>query len=94
MIQSLYQYVNKGSLRTLSFILALGLTLAFFFNIDQFSTQLRTANPFLVLFILWGVVTLWIHGIGFEINRTFWQALFFPYFGYLAFLVAIIAHYS
>lgn len=93
MIQSLYQYVNKGSLRTLSFILAIVITLAFFFNVDQFSTHLRTANPLLILFILWGLVTSWIHGIGFEIHRTFWQGVFFPYFGYLAFLVAIITHY-
>ncbi|OOF87626.1 cyd operon protein YbgE [Rodentibacter ratti] len=94
MIQFLYQYVNKGSLRTLSFILAIVLTLAFLFNFNLFSTQLRTANPFLILFILWGVVCAWIHGIGFEINRTFWQVIFFPYFGYFAFLVAIAIHYS
>lgn len=93
MIQSLYQYTNKGSLRTLSFILAILLTLAFFFNLDQFSTQLRTANPFFILFILWGLVILWIHGIGFKIERTFWQMIFFPYLGYLAFLFAVIAHY-
>ncbi|BFU60151.1 MULTISPECIES: cyd operon protein YbgE [Rodentibacter] len=93
MIQSLYQYVNKGSLRTLSFILAIVLTLVFFFNFNQFSTQLRTANPFLILFILWGLVILWIHGIGFKINRTFWQLIFFPYLGYLAFLFAIVEHY-
>lgn len=93
MIQSLYQYVNKGSLRTLSFILAIALTFAFFFNFDEFATGLRTVNPLLTLFILWGVVTSWIHGIGFEINRTFWQIVFFPYFGYLGFLFAIIVHY-
>ncbi|OOF43434.1 cyd operon protein YbgE [Rodentibacter rarus] len=94
MIQFLYQYVNKGSLRTLSFILAVVLTLALLFNFNLFSTQLRTANPLLVLFILWGVVCAWIHGMGFEINRTFWKAVFFPYFGYLAFLVSIVLHYS
>ncbi|OOF55688.1 cyd operon protein YbgE [Rodentibacter genomosp. 2] len=94
MIQFLYQYVNKGSLRTLSFILAIILTLAFLFNFDLFSTQLRTTNPFWILFILWGVVCAWIHGIGFEINHTFWQIVFFPYFGYFAFLLAIVVHYA
>lgn len=93
MIRSLYQYINKGSFRTLSFILAIALTCAFFFNLDQFSTQLRTANPLFILFIFWGLVTSWIHGIGFEINRTFWQIMFFPYWGYLAFCIAILAHY-
>jgi len=41
MINSLYQLSNKGSLRTLSFILALFLTAAFFLNLNQFSTALR-----------------------------------------------------
>ena len=45
MINSLYQLSNKGSLRTLSFILALFLTAAFFLNLSQFSTALRTAHP-------------------------------------------------
>ena len=45
MINSLYQLSNKGSLRTLSFILALFLTAAFFLNLNQFSTALRTAHP-------------------------------------------------
>ncbi|WP_077493323.1 cyd operon protein YbgE [Rodentibacter mrazii] len=94
MIQFLYQYVNKGSFRTLSFILAIILTLVFLFNFNQFSTQLRTANPFLVLFILWGGVCAWIHGIGFEIKHTFWKAIFSPYFGYFSFLSLIVLHYS
>lgn len=94
MIQSLYQYVNKGSFRTLSFILAIGLTFAFFLNIDSFATQLRTAHPFFILSILWGLVTLWIHGIGFEINRTFGQIIFSPYLGYLTFILATIHHYA
>ena len=44
MINSLYQLSNKGSLRTLSFILALFLTAAFFLNLNQFSTALRTVT--------------------------------------------------
>lgn len=93
MIRVLYQYVNKGSFRTLSFILAIALTFAFFFNFNGFSSGLRTANPFLVLFILWGLITSWVHGIGFEVKLVFWRLLFLPYWGYLAFLSAIIVHY-
>ncbi len=51
MINSLYQLSNKGSLRTLSFILALFLTAAFFLNLSQFSTALRTAHPAWILAI-------------------------------------------
>ena len=76
MIRVLYQYVNKGSFRTLSFILAIVLTFAFFFNFNGFSSGLRTANPFLVLFILWGLITSWVHGIGFEVKLAFWRLLF------------------
>ncbi len=81
MIRVLYQYVNKGSFRTLSFILAIALTFAFFFNFNGFSSELRTANPFLVLFILWGLITSWVHGIGFEVKLAFWRLLFLPYWG-------------
>ena len=52
MINSLYQLSNKGSLRTLSFILALFLTAAFFLNLNQFSTALRTAHPAWILYWL------------------------------------------
>ncbi len=49
MINALYQLANKGSLRTLSFVLALTLTIFFFLNVNQFSTQLR-AVEFLLCF--------------------------------------------
>ena len=76
MINSLYQLSNKGSLRTLSFILALFLTAAFFLNLSQFSTALRTAHPAWILAIFWGLINLWIHGIGFDIRRAIWAACF------------------
>ena len=82
MINSLYQLSNKGSLRTLSFILALFLTAAFFLNLNQFSTALRTAHPVWILAIFWGLINLWIHGIGFEIRRAIWQLVFLPFIGY------------
>ena len=81
MINSLYQLSNKGSLRTLSFILALFLTAAFFFNLNQFSTALRTAHP------------AWIHGIGFDIRRAIWQLVFLPFIGYFTTIIAIVQHW-
>ena len=94
MISFLYHSINKGSFRTLSFLLAILLTLAFFLNIHEFSTSLRTVAPAWILFIFWGVITLWIHGIGFEIRNAFWQLVFLPYLGYFAVLIAIILHVS
>lgn len=93
MIHSLYQFINKGSLRTLSFLFALGLTAAFFLNIDQFATLLRTSSPWWILCIFWGLITLWIHGIGFEIRRAIWQLIFLPYIGYITTLIACFQHF-
>ncbi|HDR1021142.1 TPA: cyd operon protein YbgE [Pasteurella multocida] len=89
MINSLYQIFNKGSLRTLSFILAILITLCFFLNINAFSTNLRSAPVGVVLFIVWGTGVLWIHGIGFDIRATIWKGIFSPLWGYIAFLLAL-----
>ena len=89
MINSLYQLSNKGSLRTLSFILALFLTAAFFLNLNQFSTAL----PAWILTIFWGLINLWIHGIGFEIRRAIWQLVFLPFIGYFTTIIAIVQHW-
>lgn len=89
MIHQAYFFVNKGSWRALSFILAIGLTLCFFFNANEFATALRSASPYWVILILWATVILWIHGIGFEIKATIWQCLFFPYLGYAVALIAL-----
>ena len=89
MINLLYQLVNKGSWRALSFVLAIALTLFFFFNINQFVTELRVAPVYWVLLILWSVVILWIHGIGFEIRNIIWKIVFFPPLGYIIALIAL-----
>ncbi|WP_101776085.1 cyd operon protein YbgE [Pasteurella oralis] len=88
MISSLYQIFNKGSLRTLSFILAISITLCFFLNIHDFSTNLRSAPITLVLLSIWGTGIVWIHGIGFEIRSTIWQLVFSPLLGYIATILA------
>ena len=90
MINSLYQLVNKGSLRTLSFILALMLTAFFFFNINQFSTQLRAVEFYYVFILIWSVGILWIHGFGFEIRATLWRLIFMPWIGYLAAIISLL----
>ncbi len=93
MINSLYQLVNKGSFRTLSFLLALGLTIAFFLNIHGFSTALRTASPIVVLSIIWGIVTSWIHGIGFDIRTSLLKLILSPLIGYITGCFAVISHF-
>ena len=90
MINALYQLANKGSLRTLSFILALMLTAVFFLNINQFSTQLRAVEFYYVFILIWSVGILWIHGLGFEIRATLWRMLFMPWIGYLATIISLL----
>ena len=90
MINSLYQSVNKGSFRTLSFILALILTIFFFFNVNQFATQLRAVEFYYVFGLIWGTIVLWIHGIGFEIRLSLWRAIFMPWIGYIAGIGALL----
>ncbi|MDG6895877.1 cyd operon protein YbgE [Volucribacter amazonae] len=90
MINFLYQLTNKGSWRTLSFLLAIALTLCFFFNIQQFASQLRTVNPIIVLVILWSVVINWIHGIGFEICLALWRVVFLPIIGLIVGTLALV----
>ncbi|PJG83479.1 cyd operon protein YbgE [Caviibacterium pharyngocola] len=89
MIDSLYQLVNKGSWRALSLIFAIILTLFFFFNINEFSLQLRTAPVYWILLILWATVILWIHGIGLEIRKILWKTVFSPIVGYLVAIIAL-----
>ncbi|EGT79615.1 MAG: cyd operon protein YbgE [Haemophilus haemolyticus] len=93
MIHSLYQLINKGSFRTLSFILALGLTAVFFFNVDNFSTLLRNDSPWWILMIFWGLITVWIHGIGFEIKSVIGKLIFLPYIAYIIILISAVEHF-
>ncbi|WP_040975744.1 cyd operon protein YbgE [Necropsobacter massiliensis] len=90
MITTLYQMVNKGSWRALSFIIALLITLFFFFNINEFASQLRVVSPFWVMAVIWATMILWIHGIGFDIRSVVWKSVFFPPFGYLIALIALL----
>ena len=89
MLNSLYNVTDKGSFRTLSFILALVLTIFFFANINQFATQLRVVNPLIILMIIWSLCTLWIHGIGFVIKLTFFRMLFLPLLAYVITFLAL-----
>lgn len=86
----LYQLFNKGSYRTLSFIVALILTLCFFLNINNFSSQLRVASPYWVRLLIWSTVILWIHGIGLDIRHIFWKTLFNPIWAYVTVITLLI----
>ena len=62
-------------------------------EMQQFSTALRTAHPAWILAFFWGLINLWIHGIGFDIRRAIWQLVFLPFIGYFTTIIAIVQHW-
>ena len=46
-----------------------------------------------ILAIFWGLINLWIHGIGFDIRRAIWQLVFLPFIGYFTTIIAIVQHW-
>ncbi|MDH2999418.1 hypothetical protein A1D23_04780 [Chelonobacter oris] len=84
MIERLYQLFNKGSYRALSCVLAVALMFSIFFNAKKFALELGGPSPLFTLFLIWGTSVLWIHGIGFTIQKNRWKGFFNPLIGYLA----------
>lgn len=94
MIGQFYQSLNKGSYRALSLILAFALMLSIFFHAKQFALELGGPSPLFTLFLIWGTSTLWIHGIGLNIRKHIWQAVFLPLIGYIAAVVGLFYIYA
>ncbi|WP_223862327.1 cyd operon YbgE family protein [Enterobacter hormaechei] len=46
-----------------------------------------------MLALFWGLINLWIHGIGFDIRRAIWQLVFLPFIGYFTTIIAIFQHW-
>ncbi|AKO40190.1 cytochrome bd biosynthesis protein [[Haemophilus] ducreyi] len=76
MIHSIYNLTRKGWLKALSFILALLLFIVILLNPQVFASYFGGHVPYLAIFVFYGMAILWIHGIGLDIHRTFWQLLF------------------
>ncbi|AWX15056.1 cytochrome bd biosynthesis protein [Mergibacter septicus] len=93
MIDFLYQLVNKGSFRALSFILALGLTISIFTHTKLFALNFGGISPLITLTIFWSVVSLWIHGMGLDLHKKLWKLVFMPVFAYLIASSALIYIY-
>ncbi|OZN24828.1 cyd operon protein YbgE [Actinobacillus seminis] len=91
MINSLYQFTNKGSWRALSCILALVLTFSLFFNVNGFAGTLRSFSPYLIILGMWAIITLWIHGMGFVIRKLLWKACFLPLLSYVILLIIALS---
>lgn len=83
MISQLYKLVDKGSWRALSLILAIVLSGSIFFNSYLFIASKAGAPFLLTLWLIWGMMNLWIHGMGLNIRKPIWQLIFSPWIGYI-----------
>lgn len=88
-INQTYHLVNKGSYRALSLVFAILMILLIFFNTERFALDLGGPSPLFTLYLLWGTTVLWVHGIGFNLEKWTWQLIFHPFLGYIASLFAI-----
>lgn len=90
MINALYNLTAKGLLKALSFLLASGLFAMFILNSTAFASHFGGKVPYLALLSFYGMVILWIHGIGFEIKTTLWKIIFLPLTGYILVIGSMI----
>lgn len=90
MINTLYNLTAKGLLKALSFLLASALFVMFLLNSTAFATHFGGKVPYLALLAFYGMVILWIHGIGFEIKHTVWKIIFLPLLGYFLVIGSMI----
>ncbi|MDH2997106.1 cytochrome bd biosynthesis protein [Pasteurellaceae bacterium LFhippo2] len=90
MINSLYELTRKGWLTALSFILASGMFALIIFKSALFAHYFGGTIPYLAVLVFYGMAILWIHGVGFEIKKAVWKAIFMPLVGYLILIPSFI----
>lgn len=74
----LYAIMNKRLLRALSLILALLLAGCMFWDPSRFAAKTSPLSIWQGLLLMWAVCSGVIHGVGFNVRRLRWQALFSP----------------
>lgn len=91
MINSLYQLTRKGWLQALSFILSIAIFAMILLYPNTFAVYFGGKIPYLVITVFYGMLILFVHGFGFQIKSTPWQAVFLPLLGYMIIIPALIA---
>ncbi|AUI65337.1 MULTISPECIES: cyd operon YbgE family protein [Glaesserella] len=90
MINSLYQLTRKGWLKALSFILSIAMVAMILLNANTFALYFGGEIPFLVLLVFYGMLILFVHGFGFELNASLWQIIFLPLLGYAIIIPSLV----
>ncbi|WP_301099438.1 cyd operon YbgE family protein [Otariodibacter sp.] len=90
MIDSLYNLTRKGWLKALSFIISTSMFILIWVFSSSFALHFGGHIPYFALFVFYGMVILWIHGIGFEIKSSLFRIIFLPFLGYIIVLPSFL----
>lgn len=89
MVDSLYNLTRKGWLKALSFIISTLMFILIWIFMSTFALYFGGTVPYFALFVFYGMVILWIHGIGFEFQSSIFKVIFMPILGYLILLPSL-----
>ena len=89
-ITKLYAVMDKSPLRALSLIIALTLAGCVFWDPTRFAAKTSELEIWHGLLLIWAVCAGVIHGTGFRLRATYWQALFFPLIADLVLLAGLL----
>ena len=93
MINSLYQLSNKGSFANPFVYFSVIFNCGFLSKFKSIFDRTSNSTSSLDSYDFWGLINLWIHGIGFDIRRAIWQLVFLPFIGYFTTIIAIVQHW-
>lgn len=89
-IATLYNMVDKRSLRALSLVMAIVLGISILSVPAVFAAQTSNLEIWHGLVLMWAVCSGFIHGIGFHLRSIVWQGLFCPILAILLLLAGLI----
>ncbi|MTH44970.1 cyd operon protein YbgE [Intestinirhabdus alba] len=77
-MNSLYQIMDRRSLRALSLVMALLLAGCMFWDPARFAARSSGLEIWHGLLLMWAVCAGVIHGVGFRPHTALWQGIFSP----------------
>ncbi|MDR0218488.1 MAG: cyd operon protein YbgE [Enterobacteriaceae bacterium] len=90
LVDKLHQLMNKGLLRTLILIMALGLALCVLWDPTRFAANTSSLPTGIGMLLVWAACSGVIFGVGFNPKHVAWRLFFHPL---PAFLILIFGLY-
>ncbi|EGT3623678.1 MULTISPECIES: cyd operon protein YbgE [Morganella] len=78
MLNKSYQLLDKGPLRALVLVMALGLALCVIWDPSRFAANTSSLQIWQGLLMIWAVCSGAIFGTAFRPERTIWKIIFHP----------------